>query len=227
MQAKNKSLRVVENLFRQRRVIELSDLHKVVGASSHMTIFRRLRKLNYLSSYTHAGRHYTLYDIPQFNQDGLWHYKNISFSQRGSLKNTVMYLVNKSGAGTIHSELEKYLRVRVQNTLLDLVNTGQINRKRIKGHFLYTSIVLKQSKEQTERRHELKVDGVEFSEQLPSWVVIEILAEVIRWTGRELNASEITSRLRERGMMLKVNQVKNVFEQYKLKKTLDLPRPNI
>ena len=99
MQAKNKSLRVVENLFRQRRVIELSDLHKVVGASSHMTIFRRLRKLNYLSSYTHAGRHYTLYDIPQFNQDGLWHYKNISFSQRGSLKNTVMYLVNKSGAG--------------------------------------------------------------------------------------------------------------------------------
>ena len=224
MQAKNKSLKVVENLFRQRRVVELSDLYEVVGLSSHMTIFRRLKRLNYLSSYTHAGKYYTLYDIPQFNRGGLWYYKNIGFSRRGSLKNTVLYLVDKSDAGTIHSELEKHLRVRVQNTLLGLVNTGQINRERVKGHFLYTSIEPKRAKEQIERRYELKIGGVGFGEKLPGWVVIEIFAEVIRERGLELNAPEVTSRLRKRGMMLTVNQVNNVFEQYNLKKTPDLRR---
>ena len=95
MQAKDKPLKVVEKLFRQHRVVGLNDLREAVGGSSHMTIFRRLRELNYLSSYTHAGRYYTLYDIPRFNRNGLWHYKEIGFSRRGSLKNTVKYLVNK------------------------------------------------------------------------------------------------------------------------------------
>jgi hypothetical protein len=36
-----------------------------------MTVFRRLRKIEYVSSYTHAGRYYTLYDIARFDSDGM------------------------------------------------------------------------------------------------------------------------------------------------------------
>ena len=34
-----------------------------------MTVFRRLCKIDYLSSYTHAGRYYTLYEIARFDED--------------------------------------------------------------------------------------------------------------------------------------------------------------
>lgn len=227
MQTKDKSLRVIENLFRQRRVVELDDLHEAITTNSHMTIFRRLQKLKYLSSYTHAGRYYTLYDIPQFNRNGLWHYESIGFSRQGSLKKTVMHLVNKSGAGTTHSELEKLLQVRAQNTLLNLVNTEKINRKRVKGHFLYVSIESKRAKEQIARRSELKIDGVEFGEQVPEWVVIEVLAEVIRGTAGELDAAEVTSRLRERGVTIRSHQVKDIFERCNLKKTPDLEQQDV
>ncbi|MCK4422896.1 MAG: hypothetical protein KAV18_02350 [Candidatus Omnitrophica bacterium] len=227
MPVKTKSLNQVENLFRRSRVIELSDLYETIQTTSRMTVFRRLRKFNYLSSYTHSGRYYTLYDIAQFSRDGLWHYKDIGFSRHGSLKKTITHLVNGSDTGLTHSELKQQLGVQVYNTLLELSDSKQINRERLKGYFLYTSIESKRAEKQIERRDILKAGGIEFGEQLPGWVIIEILAEVIRESGRELNVPEITSRLRKRGIGLTVNQINNVFEQYNLKKTLDLQRQNI
>ena len=61
----------VEKLFRKRRVVTMSDLCEVIGSSSRMTVFRRLREIEYVSSYTHAGRYYTLYDIARFDSDGM------------------------------------------------------------------------------------------------------------------------------------------------------------
>ncbi|HKL58901.1 MAG TPA: hypothetical protein VJ863_03300 [Sphaerochaeta sp.] len=39
----------------------------------------------YLGSYNHNGRFYTLAGIPQFDEHGLWGYKNIRFSRFGTL----------------------------------------------------------------------------------------------------------------------------------------------
>ena len=221
MRAKDKSLRAIENLFRRRRVVELSDLYETIQTDSRMTVFRRLKGLNYLSSYTHAGRYYTLYEIPLFGRDGLWHYRDVGFSQYGSLKNTVIRLVNMSEAGMTHLELQKKFRVRVHNTLLDLVSSEQISRERVEKQFLYTNIEPKRAKKQIGRRRKLKIGVVTFGEQLPEWVVIEVLVEAIRGTARKLNALEVTSRLRERGMMVTGDHVESIFKHYNLKKTLD------
>lgn len=50
----------------------MSDLCEVIGSSSRMTVFRRLREIEYVSIYTHAGRYYTIYDIARFDSDGVW-----------------------------------------------------------------------------------------------------------------------------------------------------------
>ena len=93
---KIKAQKKVENFLRKRRVVTMSDLCEVIGSSSRMTVFRQLRKIEYVSSYTHAGRFYTLYDIARFDSDGIWFYDDIGFSQNGSLKNTVTYLIHGS-----------------------------------------------------------------------------------------------------------------------------------
>ena len=118
---KIKLLKKVENLLLKRRVVTMKDLCEVIGSSSRMTVFRRLRQIEYVTSYTHAGRYYTLSDIARFDSDGIWLYEDIGFSQNGSLKNTVSYLVAKSDSGKFHFDLERQLRVRVHNVLLDLV----------------------------------------------------------------------------------------------------------
>ena len=150
-------LKKVENLFRKRRVVTMSDLCEAIGSSSRMTVFRRLCQIEYVTSYTHAGRYYTLSDIARFDSDGIWLYEDIGFSQNGSLKNTVSYLVAKSDSGKFHFDLERQLRVRVHNVLLDLVKKKQIERIKFEAKYLYLTRDKEKSTKQLEQRAQITI----------------------------------------------------------------------
>jgi len=83
-----------------------------------MTVFRRLRQAGYRSSFTHGGRYYTLQDVPNFDEQGLWFHRDIGFSRAGTLKQTVAIQVEQAPDGRTHDELQHVLRVRAHNTLL-------------------------------------------------------------------------------------------------------------
>jgi hypothetical protein len=210
----------VENIFRKRRVITLSDLFEAIGSSSRMTVFRRLRKIDYLSSYTHAGRYYTLYEIARFDEDGVWFYDDIGFSQNGSLKNTVTYLVHNCNAGKYHSELERQLRVRVHNVLLDLVKSKQIDRIKFQGQFLYLSTDKARSTRQVEQRDTLSMQLQRIPGFISEPMVIEILAEVVRQSQKHPRADQVVSALVSRGIPIAESDVETVFNQYGIEKKI-------
>lgn len=208
----------VEKLFRKRRVVTMSDLCEVIGSSSRMTVFRRLRRLEYVSSYTHAGRYYTLYDIARFDTDGIWFYDDIGFSQYGSLKNTVTYLIHSGDAGKFHSDLERQLRVRVHNALLDLVETEQIKRTKFEGQYLYLSTDKARSTEQMELRDKLSMQAMRIPVSISQPMVIEILAEVIRQSKRHPREDQVASALAMRGLPIAEDDVMTVFDHYDIEK---------
>jgi len=210
----------VENLCRKRRVVTISDLCEVIGSSSRMTVFRRLREIEYVSSYTHAGRYYTLYDIARFDSDGIWFYDDIGFSQNGSLKNTVTYLVHNGDAGKFHSDLERQLRVRVHNVLLDLVKSKQIKRIKFQGQYFYLSTDKARSKEQIEQRDKLSMQARRIPVYISEPMVIEILAEVIRQSKRHPRADQVASALAMRGLPIAENEVMTVFDHYDIEKKI-------
>ena len=210
----------VEKLFRKHRVVTLSDLCEVIGSSSRMTVFRRLREIEYVSSYTHAGRYYTLYDIARFDSDGIWFYDDIGFSQNGSLKNTVTYLVHNGDAGKFHSDLERQLRVRVHNVLLDLVKSKQIKRIKFQGQYFYLSTDKARSKEQIEQRDKLSMQARRIPVYISEPMVIEILAEVIRQSKRHPRADQVASALAMRGLPIAENDVMTVFDHYDIEKKI-------
>ena len=45
--------------FRRRTVLTLPEMMDALGTSAKMTVFRKLRSLEYRSSYSHAGKYYT------------------------------------------------------------------------------------------------------------------------------------------------------------------------
>jgi len=210
----------VEKLFRKRRVVTMSNLCEVVGSSSRMTVFRRLREIEYVSSYTHAGRYYTLYDIARFDSDGIWFYDDIGFSQNGSLKNTVTYLVHNGDAGKFHSDLERQLRVRVHNVLLDLVNSKQIKRTKFQGQYFYLSTDKARSTKQIEQRDKLSMQARRIPVFILEPMVIEILAEVIRQSKRHPRADQVASALAMRGLPIAENDVMTVFDHYDIEKKI-------
>jgi len=210
----------VENLLRKRRVVTMSDLCEVIGSSSRMTVFRRLRQIKYVTSYTHAGRYYTLYDIARFDSDGIWFYEDIGFSQNGSLKNTVIYLVDGSDAGKFHFDLERQLRVRVHNVLLDLVKSKQIERIKFAGQYLYLNSDKEQSTKQIEQRDKLSMQARRIPVFISEPMVIEILAEVIRQSKRHPRADQVASALAIRGLPIAEKDVMTVFDQYNIEKKI-------
>ena len=104
-----------------------------------MTIFRKLEELNYLSSYSHHGKYYTLRSIAHFNSDGLWSCQDVRFSKFGNLLDTAEALVDQSSAGFTASELKSIVHVKTKHVLLDLVQRQRIQRQKIDNTYVYFS----------------------------------------------------------------------------------------
>jgi hypothetical protein len=182
-----------------------------------MTAFRRLSELGYLSSYSHAGRYYTLADIPQFDDEGLWLHEGVGFSRHGTLKATVPVLVDRSPAGLCHRDLQTKLQVRVHNTLLELVQAKRLRREPFGDEFLYVSAVRAQARAQLERRRVLAPAPAATSAAAPPpALVVEILLEVIHAAGIRASPAAVAARLAGRGVATSVAQVEAVFRAHDL-----------
>lgn len=172
--------KAVAKLFGQHPVQDLQALFDVLGTTSRMTVFRRLKKIGYLSSYTHAGRYYTLTDIPDFNDAGLWWHQGVGFSKAGTLKSTVALLVDGAEAGHTHGELEARLRVRVHNVLLGLLRERRLGRERIGRSYVYVSANADRASRQIKGRTGLVAVAEEVRIALPTEVVVTVLVEALQ-----------------------------------------------
>jgi hypothetical protein len=126
-------------LFRDK-IAMLPDLKRALGTDVDLTVFRKLRELDYLTSYSHRGRFYTLREIARFGADGLWSRDPAWFSRYGTLLATAEAFVNGSVAGMFADELANALHLEVQDALRQLVKEKRIARELVSGLFLYTSI---------------------------------------------------------------------------------------
>ena len=130
---------LLESLFEKQKVATLPELQSALGCQARMTVFRKLNDLRYLSSYSHAGKYYTLPKMVEFNDKGLWVWDGIRFSKQGTLKHTIEVWVADSEDGYFEPELEKALGVMVRASLVNLVQENRIAREKVSGRYLYGS----------------------------------------------------------------------------------------
>ena len=221
MLSKPNALKALRALFKKNQLVMLPDIYTALGTTSRMSAFRRLRELDYLSSFSHVGRYYTLPSAANFGPQGLWFYGEVGFSRFGNLKATVIQLVDQSIAGKTHEELERQLRVRVHNTLLGLVRSGKLTRKTFDGVFVYLSIRADKMRQQLTYRREGARDSTQ--DVLPDGIVIEVLAEIIHANRVQIDPSAIIERLVARGIGITVSQFNQLCTRLDLKKTAGFP----
>ena len=124
---------------RKKKVMDLTEIKNTLGTQSTMTVFRKLKQLSYLNSYSHRGKYYSLKDIAKFNAKGLWFFRSVKFSKYGTLMQTSKVFVDISEIGYSAGELEEELEVNVQETLLRLYKDGKIFREKMSGVYIYIS----------------------------------------------------------------------------------------
>jgi len=136
----------------RHKIATLPELQQVLGATASLTVFRKLKPLDYLSSYTHRGRYYSLREVARFDDAGLWSHDAVWFSRYGTLVATIESFVQQTPRGCFADELADALHVEVQDPLHDLVAGGRLRRSQVAGRFLYTSADSRQSRDQIRAR---------------------------------------------------------------------------
>jgi len=214
------SRQALTRYFHRRRIAGLEVLFELLDTRSRMSVFRRLCELGYHSSYSHAGRYYTLIGIPQFDADGLWQFEGVHFSVYGSLKMTVRHLVDVADAGQTHLELQLRLGVRVHNALLELVQDRHIGRELLGGQYLYVNTDLKIASAQIGARKERERNNILEPEKVACSMVIEVLLEIIQGARIRPDAEVIAARLAARGISATSSSVRAILEEHGVKKTV-------
>lgn len=207
-------------MFRKKYIANLDDLFRVLETNSRMSVFRRLKLINYLTSFTDAGRYYTLKDIPTFDRLGLWFYQDVGFSRAGTLRSTVIELVHCSEVGMTPKELLAVLKLRIpnslHNTLHDLVKGKYLKRQRAQRLPLYTSIHPDRAQKQIEARSN-KIRRASQKIAHPSIeATIAVLVETLKAGDVLVSPSMVSARLAAQAVMVSVEQVEQIFSQYGL-----------
>jgi len=124
-------------LFRRRRIVTMEQMKEALGTSVDMTVFRKLREVPHLSSYSHRGKFYTLEPLVKFDERGLWTCRGVQFSRFGSLMDTVEQFVTHSDRGFLASELGAELQIEVKQPLRKLVTLDRLVRVVISDRYVY------------------------------------------------------------------------------------------
>ncbi len=216
--AAKRSTQVLYELFASKTVVDLPSIRGALCDASEMTAFRYLRRMPYRRSYNLNGRYYCLHDASRYDSSGLWSWHGIHFSNDGSLRSTVRRLVHEAEAGATHRELQDRLHVRVQNTLLDLLNSGEVSRERLLQVFVYLHVDAEVRAQQVDCRNELiesgKLATVSDEAGISDALVIQVLLMLIRHPGSR--PVDVVRYLRGYSPPIKLPQVQAVFTRFDL-----------
>src|SRR5438093_10285053 len=132
--------KILRQYLRRHKIATHTDLKRVLDTDVDITVFRKLKLLDYRTSYTHRGSYYTLNEVAHFDDSGLWSHEAVWFSRYGTLLLTVEHFVNHSPRGFFASELADVVHAEVHDALHQLVQQERLQRTEVNGVYLYTSI---------------------------------------------------------------------------------------
>ena len=216
--AQDRTAKKTWKAWRTRKVITIHELAHLL-ATSLPTARRRLKAWNALTSYNQNGRYYVLPGVPQFDEHGLWHYRDVSFSRYGNLTETLIQLVRHSQAGLSASELGAILRLNPRSFLWLFRNHPDLKRDRREGRFVYFAAKPGIYRQQKERRVTMEARA-----NLPSnTAAVAVLVEAIKHP--EFGIRQLCAHLKRQQVTVSEQDVMNLFSHHGLepKKTRRSP----
>ncbi len=76
----------------RHKIATLPELKVALGTRADLTVFRKLKLLDYLSSYTYRGRYYALRETARADDVGLWSHVQFGFPVVSTLVSTIRVL---------------------------------------------------------------------------------------------------------------------------------------
>jgi hypothetical protein len=123
--------------FQKLKVVTIEELVGLLK-SSVITARRQLKKWKAYTSFNMNGRYYTLPGIPRFDENGIWKFKQILFSQYGTLMQTISQLIGRSETGLSARQIAQVVEVAPNSSVFSrLKSVPGIRREKHQGRFVY------------------------------------------------------------------------------------------
>jgi hypothetical protein len=201
------------------KIFTLIQLVEALSCSA-ITARRRLSDWRAYTSINKNGMFYTLPSVPEFDQHGLWRFRDVFFSAHGNLKRTVIRLVKQSVRGMDSHEISTLVGLPVGSSYLSrLRDMPDLSREWQDGRWVYLAGEDASRKNQLEER----LNWADQAAGLPSpEEAVDILVCFIRHP--ELEPEALARQLGERKRGFTAAKIRNLLEHHGLnKKKLRLP----
>lgn len=205
--------------FARKKILTIEELVQLLQCAA-ITVRRRLKQWSAFTSINQNGRYYTLPQIPVFDENGLWRYQSVLFSNHGNLRQTIIELIRKSSAGMSAAELAPLLDLAPSSYLFtQLSKTTGIKREKYQGRFVYFADSSKRYRQQRQSRtlHRLEVDQPTDAE------AVSILVEFIKHPGIDMD--QLSRKVKKQGKNVAPTVIEHFLQSHDLlKKTPDTGR---
>lgn len=212
-------LTAVMRWFKKQKVVTVVQLASWLSCSV-VTARRRLKVLSAYTSYNRNGRYYTLPEIAQFDDLGLWRYQGAFFSKHGNLKQTLVHLVIHSVQGLSGAEFGEILGLQPRSFLSHFRDHPAIYRETIMGRWIWFAADPEIREQQMQARLAQEVAGALC---MPSDMeAVMILVDLI--SHLESDVEQIARRLKSQQHDIDAAVIRQLLKHYGLlKKTAAIP----
>ena len=212
-------LTAVIRSFKKQKVVTIDQLASWLSCSV-VTARRRLKAWRAYTSYNRNGRYYTLPEIVQFNDIGLWRHEGAFFSKHGNLKQTLVYLVTHSEQGLSGAELGEILGLQPRSFLSHFRDHPAIYRENRMGRWIWFAADSGIRKQQKQAR--LTEESVRESHMLSDMEAVMILVDLIDHP--QSDVKQIARRLKSKQLDIDTAAIRQLLDHHGLlKKTAAIP----
>ena len=212
-------LTAVIRAFKKQKVVTVVQLASWLSCSI-VTARRRLKAWRAYTSYNRNGRYYTLPEIAQFDDIGLWRHQGPFFSKYGNLKQTLVHLVTHSVPGLSGAELGEILGLQPRSFLSHFRAHPAIYREHMMGRWIWFAADPGIREQQMQAR---LATGDAKQSRMPSDIeAVMILVDLIGHP--QSDVEQIARRLKSKDLNLGVTAIRQLLDYHGLlKKTVDTP----
>lgn len=197
--------------FRTRKVLTVDQLGALLHCSVP-TVRNHLRTWGALTSYNHNGRYYTLADIPRFDEHGLWNHRGIRFSRYGTLRETVIRLVEASPQGLGAAELGDLLGLDPRSFMSHYKDLPGLQREKSQGRYVYLSADERLGAAQRASREETLAQ--QSLQQLCDHDALMVFADFIKYPQTPMGKR--VNRLRRQGVHVDAHEITALLQLHGL-----------
>jgi hypothetical protein len=188
--------------FRRRKTLTVEQLGSLLQCSVP-AVRKYLKQWGTMTSYNNNGRYYVLPDVPKFDEHGLWEYKGIRFSRFGTLRETIIHLVNDAPQGLSSAELGRLLGLEPRSFMSHYKALPGLRRKKLDGRYVYLSDDEQTGTRQLENREASMAQAS--LQKIPDHDAVLVFADFIKYPKTALEIR--VNRLQRQGVSVDTGKI--------------------